>query len=430
MTGATRVAIIGAGWAGMAAAVELADAGIGVDVFEASRTLGGRARSLAWHGVALDNGQHLLIGAYTECLRLMRKVGVDPEKALLRLPLTLHYPGQFRMVAPRLPAPLHTAAALLFAQGLGWREKWAAIRLMRGLQQADYRIAPDISVAAWLDAAHVPPRQRRFLWEPLCISALNTPAERASAQVMAHVLRDSLGASREASDMLVPRLPLGELFPEPAGRHVERNGERVWRGRRVTAISHDGNAWIVDGERYAKVIVAVAPHHAAALHPALSDAVAGIDSEPIVTVYLRYAAGTTTGAPMLGVGVDGGYAHWVFDHGRIVGPQRAGLMAVVISARGRHEDIAHDELAAAVAGEIAALLPAGTPPPVDTLVIAERRATFSCTPGMRRPATTVVSSPPGLLLAGDYVAGDYPGTLEQAVRTGQHAARTDLADGR
>ena len=141
-----RVAVIGAGWAGMAAAAELAAAGRRVDVFEASRSLGGRARATHIDGLTVDNGQHILVGAYTETLRLMRMVGADPQRLLQRIPLRFEFPGEFLMQAPRLPAPLHIAFALLLARGLDWNEKRAAIRLMRRLRAHGYRVAPDCSV--------------------------------------------------------------------------------------------------------------------------------------------------------------------------------------------------------------------------------------------------------------------------------------------
>jgi hypothetical protein len=162
--------------------------------------------------------------------RLMRLVGADPDRLLRRTPLRFEFPGQFLMSAPRLPAPLHTAFALLLAKGLDWREKRAAIRLMQDLQAARFRVEPDVTVTAWLDRNGIPPRQRRFLWEPLCIAALNTPAERASAQVMANVLRDSLAGARAASDMLLPQVDLSALFPLPAARFIGQRGGTVHSG--------------------------------------------------------------------------------------------------------------------------------------------------------------------------------------------------------
>jgi len=422
-----KTAVIGAGYAGLAAAVELVAAGHQVEVFEASRVLGGRARAARIDGFDVDNGQHILIGAYTETLRLMRTVGADPDVLLRRTPLRFEFPGEFLMSAPRLPAPLHTAFALLLARGLDWREKWAAIRLMRKLEADRFRIEPDITVTAWLDrnttpcSAHLAGRrQRRFLWEPLCIAALNTPAERASAQVLANVLRDSLAATREASDMLLPQVDLSALFPEPAAEFVARHGGIVHRGHRVASLGRQGAAWLVDGTGpFEHLVLAVAPYHLAALLPELAAEVEHFDWEPIVTSYLSYP--TTVRLPQAMLGVDEGFAQWLFDRGALCGQH--GLIAAVISARGRHLDLPTAELERGIHTEIARIVP-GLPTPLAVHTITEKRATFACVPNLQRPPTR--TGIPGLWLAGDYVAGDYPATLEGAVRSGVAAAHCVL----
>jgi squalene-associated FAD-dependent desaturase len=416
-----KLAVVGAGYAGMAAAVELAAAGRAVEVFEASRVVGGRARATRIGDLTVDNGQHILVGAYRDTLRLMRIVGADPDRLLKRTPLRFEFPGEFLMQAPRLPAPLHTAFALLLAKGLDWTEKLAAIRLMRGLQADDYCVAPDRTVSAWLEERKTPPRQRRLLWEPLCIAALNTPAERASAQVLANVLRDSLGGPRDASDMLLPQIDLSALFPGPAAEFVQRHGGRVQLGRRVASLHREGNAWWIDADGpYDQVVLAVAPYHLGDLLPALADRVAHFEWEPIVTSYFRYPRGIRLPQPMLGV--DTGLAQWLFDRGRLCGQE--GVIAAVISARGRHTELATAELEQGIHAEIARVVP-NLPAPESVQTITEKRATFACLPSLQRPPPA--TGLPGLWLAGDYVAGEYPATLEGAVRSGVAAARQILA---
>ena len=119
-----HVAVIGAGYAGLAAAVALVDAGCAVTIFEANRVAGGRARRVEYRDTLLDNGQHLLLGAYRDTLDLMRKVGV-PERAMHRFPLTLTIPGRLELRAPQLPAPLHLGWALMTAKGLTWKDRLA-----------------------------------------------------------------------------------------------------------------------------------------------------------------------------------------------------------------------------------------------------------------------------------------------------------------
>ena len=126
-----KIAVIGGGWAGLAAATELSAAGVQVVVFESAQQLGGRARSVTTNGHVLDNGQHILIGAYHETLRLMQLVGASPKTNLRRLPLELNHPRVgFHLQLPRLPAPAHLAAGLLFAKGCTLGEKMLAARFM------------------------------------------------------------------------------------------------------------------------------------------------------------------------------------------------------------------------------------------------------------------------------------------------------------
>ncbi|HEX8964085.1 MAG TPA: hydroxysqualene dehydroxylase HpnE [Rhodocyclaceae bacterium] len=426
MSAAMRVAVVGAGYAGLAAAVELAAAGAQVDVFEASRTLGGRARGVEADGMTLDNGAHILVGAYRETLRLMARVGADP-RSLRRHPLRLEYPGEFRIAAPRLPAPLHLAWALLGARGISRGEKFAAIRFMRAMQARNFRLAQDIPAAELLDQNAQGENLRRYLWEPLCLAALNTEVEHASAQVFLNVLRDSLAAGRAASDLLLPATDFSRLFPEPAAAWLAARGARVHRGRRIDSLLRRDGGYAVapDADGYDRAILAVAPYHLPKLISGLPElvplaaAVAGLAWEPIVTVYLAYPAGVRL--PFAMVGVSGGHAQWLFDRGALCA--QPGLIAAVISARGRHEDLAHEELARRIHAEVAAVVP-GAPAPTWSRTIVEKRATFACTPALARPPATTAL--PGLFLAGDYVAGDYPATIEGAVRSGVTAARLAL----
>jgi hypothetical protein len=269
---------------------------------------------------------------------------------LKRTPLRFEFPGEFLMSAPRLPAPLHTAFALLLARGLDWGEKWAAIRLMRSLQAGRFRIEPDTTVTKWLDANQTPSRQRRLLWEPLCIAALNTSAERASAQVLANVLRDSLGGAHAASDLLLPQVNLSALFPDPAAKFVAQHGGTVRPGHRVASLRRETDGWHIDETGpYTHVVLAVAPYHLAALVPELAPRVGHFDWEPIVTSYLRYP--DTVRLPQSMLGVDAGLAQWLFDRGALCGQH--GLIAAVISARGRHLDLPTAELEQRIHEEIA-----------------------------------------------------------------------------
>jgi hydroxysqualene dehydroxylase len=430
------VAVVGAGWAGCAAAVALAEGGCSVTLYEAARTLGGRARAVQVRDRLLDNGQHILLGAYADTLDLLRRVGIDQRAAFLRLPLQMRYPpasGLMDFAAPRLPAPLHMVAALLLSKGLNGEDRMALARFSTSARWMGWQLHNDCTVAELLDRFDQTPRLQRLLWGPLCIAALNTPPQRASARVFLAVLRDSLGAKRAASDMLLPRVPLDVLFPEAARTWLAGHGAEVLAGTRVQSVVPDGARWRVAFDDrdtvYDAVVVATPPRQAASLlrdQPALAPVVARLDAfayEPISTVYLQYDAGTRLPLPfcaLLDAPADGLWGQFVFDRGQLDAGQD-GLLAVVVSAAGDAAGIPRDTLAQAIAVQLAAAFaqPAlGSPR--WTQVITEKRATFACTPGLDRPANATAL--PGLFLAGDYTASEYPATLETAVRSGAGAA--------
>jgi len=428
-----KIAIIGAGWAGMAAAVEATAAGHRVSVFEASRTLGGRARSVRGQlpdgsPVSLDNGQHILIGAYGETLRLLRQVGVNEDQALLRLPMTLRFSDADGVQFPRWPAPLDALAGIVSARGWRLADKWSLLRLVSGWRRQHFQCEAALSVAQLCRGLR--PLVMAELIEPLCLSALNTAVERASAQVFLRVLQDALLGESRGSNLLLPRVGLSELFPQAAASWLTLHGAELHLGQRIDAVSPQGTQWCVADTGFDAVILATsagesvrllersAPGAPVSVTTSIAEWIQvcrDLRFEAISTVY-AWGADAVLTQPMLALRAatadsDPAPAQFVFDRGQL-GSAR-GLLAFVVSASDQERKTLQAEVLQQAQTQLGLKLQA-----VQT--ITERRATFACTPGLLRPAQRIAN---GLLACGDYVAGPYPATLEGAVRSAVGAAR-------
>ena len=418
-----RTAIVGGGWAGLAAAVEATRLGHAVTLFEMAPQLGGRARSVGARGQdsGLDNGQHILIGAYTETLALMRRVGVDIDAAFVRSPLRIAYPdGSGLHLGAGSPAGAFTSAVLT-RRGWPWAARAALLRAAAGWWLGRFECDRALTVAAL--TARLPAVVRNDLIDPLCVAALNTPAAEASASVFLRVLHDALLTGPGSADLLLPGVGLSALLPDPAAQWLAQAGAVVRLTHRVEHLQAEGDAWRLDAELFDRVVLAATPHEAARLArsvaPAWSACAAALRFEPIVTVYL-HGDGVRLAEPMLALRSDDGHpAQFVFDRGQLGGPP--GLLAFVVSGAAPWLERGSDATLQATLAQAQTVLGGHLRAPLDPVqVLVEKRATFRCTPGLERPAPCIA---PGLLAAGDHVAGPYPATLEAAVRSGLWAAR-------
>jgi hydroxysqualene dehydroxylase len=429
------VVVVGGGWAGLAAAVELTRQGRAVTLVESARQLGGRARCTRFGALRVDNGQHLVLGANHQLLGLLRTLGVDEAAVFRRQPLRLWmkrpHARDVRLRTPAAPAPLHLLIGLLGAGGLRLGEKLRALQFWERMRARGFELAQDLSVAALLEQHGQPEPLVQAVWAPLCLASLNTPPPLASAQVFLRVLRESLAGARHCSDLLVPRVDLGTALPGPALDYIERHGGKVILGRRVVGLETQGEAvagvLCTDGRlAAADVVLAVSPVACRRLlspHPrlrAIAAQVAGLRAEPICTVYLQYPPDTRLPFDM--IGLLGGTGQWVFDRATC---GQDGLMSVVISAGGPHMELSNAALAERVAAELAAAFPRWARPE-RSLVIREKRATFACRVGVDALRPDCATPMRGLWLAGDYTATGLPSTLEGAVRSGIECAHVLL----
>jgi len=411
-----RLAVVGGGWAGLAAAVEATSRGHAVTLYEMAPQVGGRARRVDIDGFALDNGQHILIGAYAQTLRLMRIVGVDERHAFVRTPLRLSGPDGQGLHLPSGTPILAFTRGVMAHPAWSLRERVALLAAAGAWAVRGFRCAERTTVAEL--TRRLPTAVRRDLIEPLCVAALNTPADEASGQVFLRVLRDALFTGPGSADLLLPRIRLSELLPAPATAWLVASGAQVRPSTRVEAIASSNGAWTVDGLHFDRVVVATSAVEASRLvrpiAPAWADAAAALRYEPIMTVYAR-AEGTRLPQPMLALPSDDERqpAQFVFDHGQLGGPN--GLLAFVISGAQPWLQRGTDATSDATLAQARQLLAPYLVSPLQAVrVLTEKRATFRCTPGLRRPPGRIAE---GLFAAGDYVAGPYPATLEGAIRS-------------
>ncbi|MGA1315728.1 MAG: hydroxysqualene dehydroxylase HpnE [Rubrivivax sp.] len=419
------VAVVGGGWAGLAAAVEMSAAGWHVRLLEMAPQLGGRARTLQRNGWTLDNGQHILIGAYRDTLALMRRVGLDPDALLERVPLALpdaRGRGLCLRPGPALPRVMQ---AVLRQAHWPLKDRLAFLARAAGWLAPGARCDPTLTVERWTEG--VSEQVRQEVIEPLCVSALNTPSSGASASMFLRVLRDALLGGPGSADLLLPRRPLGDLLPLAAQSWLTSRGATIHLRTRVQQLERSGSGWRIDGTPVDAVVLACPPREAARLveahDPGWSRTAGALPHAAILTVYAHWEGAALLHHPM--ARLEDGPAQFVFDHGRLSG--RPGLLACVVSAAPAERT---DGMGCDVASEVLAQLQRALPRPStgasprQVASILEKQATLSCGPGLRRPSSHIAG---GLVAAGDYVEGPYPSTLEGAVRSGVAAARSVLA---
>ncbi len=436
----TDVVVIGAGFAGLSAAAMIADHGARVLVLEARPILGGRASAVrdAATGERLDNGQHVLMGCYDETFAFLRRIGTMDRvrrQAGLGVSMIEQDGRRSRLQLPPLPAPLHLLAGVMAWEALGWRETWAVIRVglalgRDGRRDRDARADVSGTVRDWLVSHGQTPRLIALFWEPLALAALNQPIDQAAAATFVEVLVRMFGPEAERASLVVPAVPLDDLYAEPARAWLEARGSRVRTSAVARVLIEGGRVTGVDvrGERIpASRVIVSAPWFSlgqvfgdapAALAPLLASA-AATGSSPIVTVNLWFDR------PVMDeilVGLPGRRFQWVFDKAAVFGRAQShlslvssGAAPVVAESNEALIDLAVREVRESHPRARAAVLRHAS-------AVRERHATFSLAPGQPpRPSTRTPVE--GLFLAGDWIDTGLPATIESAVVSGHLAAR-------
>ena len=340
-----QIAIVGAGWAGLAAAITAAQKGHQVTLLEASKFWGGRARSIQTHFEdypLLDNGQHILIGAYQKTLSMMQIVGIDLEKAFWRKPLDLRYADGSGLSLPNKPFPLNLLQGIAFNSSWSAVDKWQLLTSAWQWQRMHFECAEDLTVAD-LCKKMTPPVWQDLI-EPLCVSALNTPANEASGKVFLRIMKDALFGPAGSSDLLLPRLDLGQLFPNAAIKWLEKNGASCQSGQRIESIvdsditSSKAPRWQLGKHQFDHLVIATPAWDAAHLlekfNAAWASTARQLKHETIATVYVQGPLGFKLPLPMLALRTSqGSPAQFAFDRGQIYTEAgTSGLLAFVVSA--------------------------------------------------------------------------------------------------
>ena len=436
--------VVGAGFAGLSAAVRLAGRGTRVLVLEARSRLGGRATTFQDRetGHLVDNGQHVLLGCYTETFSFLDDIGAAGNVSLqpqLAVTMIDRSGRKSRLECPMLPPPFQLLAGVIDWPALTWKDRLSVLRMRTPIRLArrelggnGRRIAasPGETVENWLIRNGQTARLREMLWEPLALAALNQPPSQAAAPPFARVLGEMFGRDARAAAIALPTKPLHAMYAEPARAYIEAHGGTVRTGApatvrieagKLTGVSSGAERW------HPRTVIAAIPWFAvgdlfegepSSLGPLLERARAMISS-PVVTVNLWFDR------PLFAepfIGLPGRAMQWAFDKRPGFGNGGA-YLSLVSSGASPLLDRSNAELIALAVEELLEAIPGDTRPSqlLRATVVREPRATFSLAPGQpQRPGTETPVR--GLYLAGDWIATGLPATIESAVRSGHRAA--------
>jgi squalene-associated FAD-dependent desaturase len=430
-----RVAVVGGGLAGLAAALECAEAGAAVTLYEARARLGGATFSIRRNGYWLDNGQHVALRCCIAYRSFLRRLGVENRLELqprLRVPVLA--PGGRRAALERtaLPAPFHLAGSLLRYRHLSLRDRVRAapaVAVLRTLDPADRRLDAE-TFGAWLRRHGQSGRAVRAFWNLIALPTLNLPADDASLMLAAKVFRTGLLDDSDACDLALPSVPLQELHGDAAARALGAAGVRIELRAPVRQIVAEADALglVLDAGRVPadRVIVAV-PHDVAARLGLIEQRVAdGLGASPIVNVHVQYDRRVLD--EPFAAAVDSP-VQWMFDRTAVAGVERGQLISISLSGARRELPLAQDELLATIRPELERLLPVARAASVlDATVTKEPRATFAGVPGTAPLRPGPAAAVAGVYLAGAWTDTGWPATMEGAVRSGVAAAAAALAE--
>jgi squalene-associated FAD-dependent desaturase len=430
-----RIAVVGGGLAGIAAALEAADCGAEVVLIERRPTLGGLTTSIRRNGLSFDNGQHVFLRCCTAYRGLIDRIGASEQVYLQRrLDVPVLAPDGTRASINRtaLPAPLHLLGSLARYRHLSLRERASLTRPALALRRLDPDDASldDITFGDWLTSNGQSEHAVDRLWNLIALPTLNLSAAQASLALAVQVFRVGLLDRSDSGDIGWSTVPLAELHGANAARALDAAGVEVLIGTaasRVTGsssgsftISTDSRSLVADA-----VIVAAPPRVSASLGAfVVADGADRLGTSPIVNVHLVLDR-RVTDLPLAAAVASP--IQFIFDRTASSGASAGQCLSISLSAADGYIGRGSTQLVNTFAEALRELLPAAREARVvDAVVTRERAATFRAAPGVRafRPSTRTKT--PGLFLAGAWCDTGWPATMEGAVRSGQQAASQAL----
>lgn len=437
-----EVIILGGGVAGLSAAVRLSSTGRKILLLEQKPHLGGRTYSFVdkTTGDVVDNGQHLLMGCYKETRRYLDIIGSSHLARLQRnLRIDFLHPGNgfAALKCPPLPAPFHVLVGLMRLSTLPLLHRLRLLRvgmeLISSSTQKERELAA-LTVDEWLSRAGQTAENRKYLWDIIAIGTLNDDPKTVSALLFYRVLKAAFLGSRTNSSLLVPQVGLSELLVDPARRYIEDHGGEIRIGSGADRLEIKGNevhAVIARGKKIsASVVISSIPYHALpSLFPgrpeqgSVMDTLSKFDSSPIITLHLWLDRKVIDQefVALLDCRIQ-----WIFNKSRILRREndtKAQYLSLVISGAGKLVGSSKESLVNIAMKDLREALPAARGARIlHSLVIKEKRATFSPRPHvevLRPPVRTRIRN---FFLAGDWTDTGYPATIEGAILSGRRAA--------
>lgn len=454
-----KVIIIGGGFAGLSAAVELSSAGFPVTLIEQRRFLGGRAYSFfdKNSGLELDNGQHILMGCYEQTFRFLEKIGAS-DNLFFQKNLCVDFldtnGNTYRLDCLPLPAPLHILSGILRFKAISISERIRMLNMAKGVLFGNAtNTAHDLTITEWLKRLGQGEKARETLWDIVTLATMNEHPDQSSAAIFRNVMKHAFFSYRRDSRIVLPVVPLSKMFTEAAEIYIRKNGGSIEKGSAVSALLTDNNSVsgvkLKDGRVFrGDYYISAVPYYSvqrlfagiegtkgtvfsgtefnSVPNVPFVPSIPGLSPSPIISIHLLFNKSLTeySFAALLNSPIQ-----WVFNKEKIFRDAAyRGLLSIVISGAHQYIDVSSEELVEMALRELKKVIPAtSTAKLLRSKVIKERHATFSPQPGIDKHRPSQKTAIKNLFLAGDWTDTGLPATIEGAVLSGHKCAKAIIS---